>query len=70
MNNQYNKKLTGVSKKLRREMTREERHLGYDFLRELPEMVHRQKPIGPYVVDFYVASVKLAIDRICKEINI
>ncbi len=62
MNTLYNSKLTANSKKLRRNMTKEERHLWYDFLRELPEMVHRQKAIGPYIVDFYIASAKIVIE--------
>lgn len=43
-------------------MTKEERHLWYDFLRELPIMVHRQKVIGEYIVDFYIAEAKLVIE--------
>ena len=43
-------------------MTRHERHLWYDFLKPLPIMVHRQKIIGPYIVDFYVAEKKLVIE--------
>ncbi len=43
-------------------MTKEERHLWYDFLRGLSEMVHRQKTIGPYIVDFYIASVQIVIE--------
>ncbi len=62
MNRQYNPNLTRISKRLRREMTKEERHLWYDFLRNIPEMVHRQKPIGPYVADFYIASAKIVIE--------
>ena len=31
MNNIYNAKLTSNAKRLRREMTKEERHLWYDF---------------------------------------
>ncbi len=62
MNSLYNRKLTENAKKLRRNMTKEERHLWYDFLRGLPEMVHRQKSIGPYIVDFYIASAKIVIE--------
>ena len=47
---------------LRKNMTKEERHLWYDFLKSLPVMVHRQKVIGPYIVDFYVAEEKLVIE--------
>ena len=43
-------------------MTKEERHLWYDCLKSLPVTVHRQKVIGPYIVDFYIASAKLVIE--------
>ena len=43
-------------------MTKEERHLWYDFLKPLPVMVHRQKVIGSYIVDFYIAEAKLVIE--------
>ena len=43
-------------------MTRHERHLWYDFLKHLSVMVHRQKVIDPYIVDFYIAEKKLVID--------
>ena len=57
-----NKKLTAISKILRRNMTEEERHLWYDFLKKLPQTVHRQKVIGNYIVDFYCAEAKLVIE--------
>ena len=62
MNQTNNKKLSANAKKLRRNMTKEERHLWYDFLKALPVMVHRQKVIGPYIVDFYIASAKVVIE--------
>ena len=43
-------------------MTKEERHLWYDFLKGLPVTVHRQKVIGQFIVDFYVAEAKLVIE--------
>ena len=45
-------------------MTKEERHLWYDFLKLLPITVHRQKVIGPYIADFYLpcASIILELD--------
>lgn len=43
-------------------MTKEERHLWYDFLKGLPVMVHRQKVIGNYIVDFYVAEKRIVIE--------
>ena len=62
MNTKRNARLTPVAQRLRREMTRQERHLWYDFLKSLPVVVHRQKVIGSYVLDFYIASHKLAIE--------
>ncbi len=58
----YNKRLTGNSKSLRKNMTPEERHLWYDFLRLLPVTVNRQKMIGDHIVDFYIHSKKLVIE--------
>ena len=43
-------------------MTKEERHLWYDYLKLLPITVNRQKVIGHYIVDFYIASSKLVIE--------
>ena len=56
------KDLKGFSRSLRKNMTKEERHLWYDFLKECPVMVHRQKVIGSYIVDFYIAEKKLVIE--------
>ena len=50
------------AKKLRKEMTRQERHLWYDFLRNLPQTAQRQKVMGNFIVDFYIASCKLVIE--------
>lgn len=47
---------------LRKNMTKEEKHLWYDFLKKLPITVHRQKVIGNYIVDFYCAEAKLIIE--------
>ena len=57
-----NPRLTGNAQRLRREMTREERHLWYDFLKPAGIPAHRQKTIGPYIVDFYIASAKTVIE--------
>ena len=45
MNQTHNPHLRGNARSLRKNMMKEERHLWYDFLRELPVMVHRQKVI-------------------------
>ena len=62
MNGKHNKALTPIARKLRKDMTREERHLWYDFLREYPIRFLRQKVIGSYVVDFYCAAAKLVVE--------
>ncbi len=58
----YNEKLTLNAQELRKNMTPEERHLWYDFLKQLPTTVNRQKMIGEYIVDFYIHSAKLVIE--------
>ena len=62
MESTKNPNLKTFARELRKNMTRHERHLWYDFLKDLPVMVHRQKVIGPYIVDFYIADKKLAIE--------
>ena len=58
----YNRNLKDNSKALRKNMTPEERHLWYDFLKRLPMQVHRQYRIEGYIVDFYIASLKIVIE--------
>ena len=58
----YNKKLTSTARNLRRNMTPEEKHLWYDFLRKLPYSVKRQHNIENYIVDFYIAEKKIVIE--------
>ena len=62
MQSKHNKELTPLIKQLRREMTKEERHLWYDFLRTYPVRFSRQKVLGRYIVDFYSAKAKLVIE--------
>ncbi len=57
-----NKKLNGYARSLRKNMTPEERHLWYDFLRDLPVNAKRQYIIGNYILDFYIPSKKTAIE--------
>lgn len=58
----YNKKLVENAKELRKNMTPEERHLWYDFLKKLPINVRRQHNIENYIVDFYIAEKKIVIE--------
>ena len=50
------------SQTLRKEMTREERHLWYDFLKTYPIQFKRQYPIGPYFADFYCFQAKMIVE--------
>ena len=43
-------------------MTKEERHLWYDFLRDYQIRFYRQKVLGRYIADFYCAKAKLVIE--------
>lgn len=43
-------------------MTKEERHLWYDFLHHYPIKFTRQKILGKYISDFYCARAKLVIE--------
>ena len=47
---------------LRKSMTREERHLWYDFLRGYSPRFVRQKVVGRYILDFYCDAAGLAIE--------
>ncbi len=54
--------LLSNARDLRKQMTKEERHLWYDFLRSHPMKFYKQKIIGRYIVDFYCHSAQLAIE--------
>ncbi len=50
------------SQKLRRNMTKEESKLWYQFLRKYPLQFKRQYQIGIYIVDFYCYKAKLIVE--------
>ena len=58
----YNGKNIPFAKKLRKEMTPWERKLWYCFLSQYSVRFQRQKAIGEYIVDFYCAGAKLAVE--------
>ena len=58
----YNKKLVKNAQILRKNMTPEEKHLWYDFLKKLPITVNRQKNIGNYIVDFFISENRTVIE--------
>ncbi len=62
MESKHNKNLVPIAKNLRKNMTKEERHLWYEFLRNYPVRFSRQKILGKYIVDFYCAKAKLVLE--------
>ena len=57
-----NKQLLPQARRLRREMTPQERKLWYLFLQKYPVKVYKQRIIGSNIADFYCASSKLIIE--------
>ena len=62
MERKHNKAIVPAAQKLRRDMTPEERHLWYDYLRSYPIRFSRQKVLGRYIADFYCAAAKLVVE--------
>ena len=62
MDRKHNTYTIPRAKELRKNMTREERHLWYDFLRKYNPRFYRQKVLGNHVADFYCAEAKLVIE--------
>ena len=62
MQRKHNKEIVSTARMLRKNMTKEEKHLWYDFLRTYPVRFLRQKVIGKYIVDFYCAEAKLVVE--------
>ena len=62
MSYNYNKSLVKNSQTLRKNMTPEEKMIWYQFLKRLPYTVNRQKLIGNFIVDFYIAEKRTVIE--------
>ena len=62
MERKHNKMLTENAKILRNNMSKEEKHLWYDYLRKCPVRFSRQKVLGKYIADFYSAEAKIVIE--------
>lgn len=62
MDRKHNKTLVPLAKTMRKNMTKEERLLWYDFLKDHPVRFLRQKVIGKCIADFYCASAKIVIE--------
>ena len=59
---QHNGKLTNRAQVLRKNMTKEERRLWYEYLHNYPHRFRRQVTCGNYILDFYCAKTKIAIE--------
>ncbi|MDO5401574.1 MAG: DUF559 domain-containing protein [Eubacteriales bacterium] len=59
---EHNQKLTELARKLRKNMTLEERTLWYHFLKNHSFSFRRQTVIGNYIVDFFCYQAKLVIE--------
>ncbi len=57
-----NDDLLNIAKILRRNMTRQEKHLWYDFLQHYPVKIYKQRIIDNYIADFYCHRVRLVIE--------
>ena len=62
MERKHNAELTNTARTLRKNMTKEEKHLWYDFLSKYPVRFLRQKVIDSYIVDFYCHQARLIIE--------
>ena len=50
------------AKRMRKNMTPQESHLWYDYLRDYPIRWYRQRIINSYIVDFYCAHARLVVE--------
>ena len=62
MDRKHNRNNLNFARNMRKNMTKEERHLWYDFLRDYPVKFTRQKILGRYIADFYCASCSLVVE--------
>ena len=58
----YNPKLKDRSREHRKNMTRQEKHLWYDFLKDYPIKWNRQRSIDRFIVDFFCFKAKLIVE--------
>ena len=58
----YNPNLKSLAQTLRKNMTKQECHLWYDFLKNYPVTINRQRPIEHYIVDFFCYDARLVIE--------
>ena len=54
--------LLPYARALRRNMTKQERHLWYDFLQHYPVKIYKQRIIDNFIADFYCHRARLVIE--------
>ena len=57
-----NKSLRTLSTNLRNNATPQENKLWYEFLRTYPVRFNRQRIVGNYILDFYCAKARVAVE--------
>ena len=62
MEGKRNGELVSRARELRRDMTKEERRLWFDYLRTYPVRFSRQKVLGRYIADFCCAQAGLVLE--------
>ena len=58
----YEGDLKVIARELRKQMTKQERHLWYDFLKYYQYQFYRQRIIDIFIADFYCPAAKLVIE--------
>ena len=58
----YEGDLKVIARELRKQMTKQERHLWYDFLKSYQYQFYRQRIIDRFIADFYCPAAKLVIE--------
>ena len=62
MINIYRSDLRKKAQNLRKNMTPQEKHLWYDFLRDYRPRFYRQKPMLTYILDFYCPTARIVVE--------
>lgn len=62
MSVKYNRNLLPLARKLRDEMTKQEKQLWYGFLRMHQRKFYKQKIIGNFIADFYCHVARLVVE--------
>lgn len=58
----YKNSLNKNARELRKNATKQENHLWYDFLNTYEIKFRRQRPIGSFIADFYCEKAKIVIE--------